>query len=265
MKNLLFGLLGFALVFSCNQSTNTKNVKVKTNELDTRVYLGNISKVFDAHGGIDTWNAFESLYFEIEKPTANDAYNVALKDRKSLISMEHHKLGFDGKSVWIQNLDTIPYKGNAKFYYNLMFYFYAMPYVLGDDGIHYEDVDPISFEGKEYPGVKISYDAGIGTSSDDEYVLYYDKDTYKMSWLAYTVTYFSKEKSKTFNLIKYNEWNTVAGIELPKKIQWYIFKEGKIEGADEGHGSVSFVNAKLSKEKPKDGLFKVPEDGTIIE
>lgn len=265
MKNLLFGLLGFALFFSCNQTTKPIDNKVKTNEIARPIYPDNITKVFDTHGGLDTWNAFESLYFEIEKPNINDAYNVALKSRESLIRMEHHNLGFDGEKVWVQNLDTSQYKGNAKFYYNLMFYFYAMPYVLGDDGINYEDVDPISFEGKEYPGIKISYDAGVGTSSDDEYVLYFDKDTHKMSWLAYTVTYFSKEKSKKFNLIKYDTWNVVAGIELPKKIQWYIFKDGIIEGADEDHGSVSFVNAKLSKEKPKDDLFKVPEDGTVIE
>ena len=51
-------------------------------------------------------------------------------------------------------------KGIPKFYYNLMFYFYAMPFILADDGIVYEDVKPLDIEGKSYPGIKISYESG---------------------------------------------------------------------------------------------------------
>ena len=53
-----------------------------------------------------------------------------------------------------------------------MFYFYAMPFILADDGIIYEDVAALKFEGKSYPGIKISYESGVGESPEDEYILY---------------------------------------------------------------------------------------------
>lgn len=265
MKKSALLLFTVVLFFSCKQDTKTLDYKEEILDVTTSIYPENISKIFDAHGGIDKWNTFKKMYFEIEKPTINDKYDVALKSRKSLITSEHHLLGYDGENVWIKNLDTTQYKGNAKFFYNLMFYFYAMPYVLGDDGIHYQDAEAITFKGKEYPGIKISYDAGVGESSDDEYVLYYDKATNKMAWLAYTVTYFSKEKSKKFNLIKYTDWDAVNGLQLPTAIQWYVFKDGEVGEKDEDHGSMAFVNAKLFKEIQDDNMFKAPEDATLVE
>ena len=78
-----------------------------------------------------------------------------------------------------------------------------MPFVLADDGITYTNVEPLIVEGKEYPGIKISYEAEIGESPEDEYIMYYDADSNKMAWLGYTVTYFTKEKSKDWHFIKY--------------------------------------------------------------
>ena len=33
-----------------------------------------------------------------------------------------------------------------------------------------------TFEGKEYPGILISYNSGVGASPEDEYILYYDNE-----------------------------------------------------------------------------------------
>ena len=71
----------------------------------------------------------------------------------------------------MKSKDKTAYEGNPKFYYNLMFYFYAMPFILADDGIKYTDAEPLVFEGKSYPGIKISYEAGVGESPEDEYVI----------------------------------------------------------------------------------------------
>jgi len=76
--------------------------------------------------------------------------------------------------------------GNPEFYYNVMFYFYAMPFVLADDGIIYGDIAPLEFEGTAYPGISISYKEGVGSSSKDEYFIYYNPETYQMAikWLG---------------------------------------------------------------------------------
>ena len=91
-------------------------------------------------------------------------------------------MGFDGNSTWLDQ-DSTYFKGNVDFYYNLYFYFYAMPFVLGDNGILLEDAKSISFQNKDYKGIKVSYEANVGSSPDDNYILYYDilktKSTYR--------------------------------------------------------------------------------------
>lgn len=230
------------------------------NKLDDQIvinYPETLTKIFDAHGGMDSWNNFKGLYFEL----GEDKYHVNLKERSSLIEYENHKLGYDGENVWLQNLDTITYKSNPNFMYNLMFYFYAMPFVLGDQGINYSEVEPLQFEGKDYPGISISYNSGVGTSPDDEYILYYNSETYQMEWLAYTVTYFSKEKSKEFRFIKYNNWEDISGIRLPKTLQWYKY-EGRIP--TEKRNDRNFKNAKLSLDAFPEEMFKSPDSTMII-
>jgi len=196
MKNTTLLLLAIALFFSCKQEKKTNDYSKDTLDVTTSIYPENISKIFNTHGGLELWNKVQTLAFTMPNPNGNEITTTNLKTRKSLIDMPNHKIGFDGKSVWLLKKDTTSYKGNPKFYYNLFFYFYAMPFVLADDGITYKEAEPLTFEGKTYPGIHISYDSGIGASPEDEYILYYDSDTNKMAWLAYTVTFLLKRRPR---------------------------------------------------------------------
>ncbi len=262
MKKTALLLLTVALMFSCKQEKKANDYKNETLDVTTSIYPENISKIFDAHGGLDNWNTMQSLVFTMPKPEGNEITTTNLKSRKSLINMPNHTIGFDGNDVWLLKKDTTAYKGNPKFYYNLFFYFYAMPFVLGDAGIVYEDAEALIFEDKDYPGIKISYNAGVGESPEDEYILYYDKDTNKMVWLAYTVTFFTKEKTKEFHLIKYDDWQMVNELLMPKTFKWYHF-EDKIVG--EFQREMSFVNISISQTKPEDSLFIKPDNAETIE
>lgn len=262
MKRITLFLFLAILLSSCKKEPKAEAEIQESPVQNAIIYPDNISKIFEAHGGIDLWNTMEGLNYEIEKSTINEKHSVALKSRNSIIEAEHHKLGFDGESVWLKELDTVKFKGNPKFYYNLYFYFYAMPFVLGDDGINYADAPPLHYEGKDYPGINISYNAGIGESPDDEYILYYNPETFKMEWLGYTVTFFSKEKSKEFRLIKYSDWAEVNGLQLPKTLHWYDFKDGAV---GEMRNEMNFINMSLSNERPDDSIFKVQKGATITE
>ena len=136
-----------------------------------------------------------------------------------------------------------------------------MPFVLGDDGINYKDVQPLNYEGKSYPGILVSYNAGVGESPEDEYILYFDPDTHRMSWLAYTVTFFSKEKSKKFNLIRYNDWENVAGVELPSVIKWHHYTDGVVGDV---RNEVKFVNSQLQLNLLDEKMFQVPDTTMIV-
>lgn len=256
------------ILLSCKNDKSSEGVESSIDysetELDvtTSTYPESISKVFDAHGGLDTWKAMQTLKFKITKESGDEVTTTDLYNRKSLITMPKHSIGFDGEQVWLQKKDTTSYKGNPKFYYNLMFYFYAMPFILADDGIIYEEANPLEFEGKSYPGIKISYQSGVGESPEDEYILYYDSETNKMTWLGYTVTFFTKEKEKEFHFIKYSEWQNVNGLELPKTLTWYNYENNM---PTTKRNDLEFSEVRLTEMKMKASVFSKPEDAEVIE
>ena len=262
MKNVVVLILLISILACKNKTTPTVDYSEENLDVTTSIYPENITKVFDAHGGLDNWNAMKSLEFTMKKPNGDEITTTDLKNRKSLIEMPKHTIGFNGEAVWLKNKDTATYKGNPRFYYNLMFYFYAMPFVLADDGIMYEDVAALEFEGKSYPGIKISYQSGVGESPEDEYILYYDPDTHKMEWLGYTVTYFSKEKSIEFHFIRYSGWQSIEGFILPETLTWFKYENNQ---PTEKRNDLLFTDIKISKENPNVNLFEAPEGAQIID
>ncbi len=259
MKYIFFLALIISIISCKDNKKGVVNYSKEDLNVTTSIYPENISKIFEAHGGIDNWKDMHSLEYTMVTPNGADVTITNLKNRKTIIQMPHHDLGFNGKDVWVKNKDTATYKGKPRFMYNLMFYFYTMPFILADDGIIYKSVDPLVVDNISYPGIKISYNTGVGESAEDEYILYYDADTYKMTWLGYTVTYFSKEKSKTFHYRKYSEWENINGLELPKSIVRHNYDEN---GPTTVYSTNSFNTIKLSTEAPDNNLFEIPEGAT---
>lgn len=256
MKNLIGLLIILVVTISCQQAKNKTDYSNDDLEITTSIYPDNITKVFDAHGGIDTWNTMKTLSFTMEKPNGKEVTTTNLKTRAERIDAPTYTLGFDGKNLWVQEKKGHEYKGNAKFYKGLMMYFYAMPFIVGDDGIYYQDAEPLTFEGKTYPGILISYESGIGVSPDDQYIIYYDAETGQMEWLGYTVTFGKNEKSKDFHFIRYNNWQTVEGLKVPKSVDWYTYENSKPVAK---RNTVEFSDIILSKETPTDAMFEIPE------
>jgi hypothetical protein len=79
-----------------------------------------------------------------------DAF-INLDSRKIRLSNTEFEIGFDGTQTWISpNRDA--YKGNSvKFYHNLYFYFFNIPYVFTDSGVTVEKVAAKSVNGKDPP------------------------------------------------------------------------------------------------------------------
>lgn len=261
-KIALFAFI--SLLFSCktdkkSQESVPDEVPVSTSVVKNE-YPEAVSKVFDAHGGVTAWNAFKTLSFTIPKASDSETHTTALKSRKETIGTAAYSMGFDGADIWLLD-ENKTYKGDAVFYHNLMFYFYAMPFVLADDGINYAATPALEFEGKAYPGVRISYDAGVGMSSKDEYFLHYDPETFQMQWLGYTVTFRSGEKSDNVKWIRYDDWMDVNGLQLPKSMTWYEY-EGKTPIAPKN--TVSFENVSLSNEEKPAGFYDKPELGVFV-
>ncbi|MEP2280772.1 hypothetical protein [Maribacter sp.] len=261
-----FYLLVFALaVFACKEAPKkemvTDAVEAVEKQVDLDKYPAELNKVFEAHGGLNAWKGYKTLHFEMPKEDFNEIQTIDLHKRFDKISTPAYDLGYAGSDVWLMD-KTGDYKGKPKFYHNLMFYFYAMPFVLSDDGIKYEEADALVYEEVSYPGYKISYNTGVGASSTDEYYIYYDAKTYEMRWLGYTMTYFSGEPSKKVNYINYDKWVKVNEVLLPQSITWHAVEEGEIKGAAK---TVNFENATLSTEAKPMEFYSKPENAVIVE
>ncbi|GGX10973.1 hypothetical protein [Aquimarina muelleri] len=261
MKKTLALLFIIILLASCNSKVN-KEPEAKKEPKEEIIpdrsadFPEDITAVFKAHGGILAFDQMNTLVFEKVNPEGNEKHITDLKTRRARIETDKFVLGFDGKEAWIVQ-DSTYFERDPRFYHNLMFYFYTMPFVLGDQGISYQKSDDLKVDGISYPGYKISYGDGVGDSPKDNYFLYYDKASKKMKFLGYTVTFFSKETSEKISLVEYTDWNDVNGLLLPKTLKWREYKDGLVGNVKK---EVNFINAKASKQKPSASLFEKPKE-----
>lgn len=260
MKKIVLLVVFLSFVACKEKSKSDKKIEPEITQTKSDVKFPEaLTKVFDAHSGLSTWKDKKTLVFDLLKPDGNETHTIDLISRKDKITRNDYTIGYDGQEVWL--LDDGNYKGDPIFYHNLMFYFYAMPFVLADDGINYSSAENLQYNGISYPGIRISYDNGVGTSSKDEYYLHYNPDTYQMEWLGYTVTYRSGEYSDNVKWIRYQDWINVNGVILPKAISWYDYEGRTIK---EKKNTVTFENVSLSREAKPDSFFEKPDNATYV-
>jgi hypothetical protein len=253
MKKVLL-LLIVVIAISCkNEPKKEVKKSVKQVEVKKETFPEELGKVFEAHGGIDAWRNAEVLSFK----KGEEVHTIDLQSRINVINAPNYAVGFDGKNVWLDEAEKGTFKGNPAFYHNLFFYFYAMPFVLADEGITYEKIAPLTFDGVDYPGYKMSFKSDMGSSPDDNYKLYFNAETHQMEWLAYTATFMSKKPSDKFNIIKYGKWNNVNGLILPSEITWYKKDENGVP-TEPAKPATVFTDASINKNDLTDSFFSKP-------
>lgn len=253
----LFIFLTLPILFlACQPSSdNTSDESEKASYTKPSHHSESLTKVFDAHGGYEQWSKMKTLsYLKGEEYTITN-----LQNRKIKLEDAERTIGFDGTNVWVAP-DTAEID-RARFYHNLYFYFYAMPFVVGDPGAKYEEMTPMELEGKTCGGIKVSYGEDVGDAPDDNYIIWYDPETFQMEWLMYTVTYRSGEPSDEYRLIKYQDWQEIGDLLLPTTLQWYQY-DGENVGDPRGN-SAEFKEVKISEDYPEEDLFEMPEGAVI--
>ena len=256
MKNLIY-LTGVLVLWSCQPSQKqAKSEEKEAQKYETPAHHTEaLTKVFEAHGGYEQWSNMKSLsYLKGDESTITN-----LQNRQIRLESPTQVIGFDGENVWVTP-DSVD-ASRARFYHNLYFYFYAMPFVVGDPGAYYEDMEPKELDGKMYNGVKVSYNAGVGDAPDDNYIIWFDPESGKMEWLMYTVTYRSGEPSEKYSLIKYGGWSSFNGVVLPTSLQWFLYDGEKV--GDPRREATIFENIQITDEAPDEALFGMPEGAQI--
>ncbi len=252
MRNLSYLSLIFVFI-SCGTKKNQEKESPKY--VQPTHHSESLTSVFDAHGGYEQWTKMKSFSYLKE----DELTSTNLQNRFIRVESPTKIIGFDGADVWVVP-DTID-ASRARFYSNLYFYFYAMPFVVGDVGAYYEDIASKELKGKSYQGIKISYGKEVGDAPDDNYIIWYDSETGKMEWLMYTVTYKKGTSNDDYRLIKYGEWQEFNGLMLPTSLQWFQY-DGETVGEPRGEAT-RITNIQITSDAPDELLFIKPKNAQV--
>jgi hypothetical protein len=258
--NILIFLVGYAAISCGSNAGKTEEVANELANLENPYQTdmpAALQEGIEAIGGIEKWNQFGTLSYDLKSSWSEDHQVIDLKNRYVSLSSEKFKAGFDGDEVWVTpSLDSLP---NARFYSSLFFYFVSIPYVLNDDGIIYEDLGKKELNGNTYHAVKVSYTEGVGDAYEDQYIVHFNPQNQEMEWLLYTVTYGGRE-NVTFSALNYLDWQDINGIKIPTRLQGYKYEADTI--GDPRYEAV-FTNLSLSEDRPDPSLFVMPEGADI--
>jgi hypothetical protein len=239
---------------------DSTETSVTTNSEKPKEYPSQFNAMFTAHGGLNHWKKMNNLCFEMKGKNGTETHTISLPDRKTKIESKDWSIGYDGKGVWLLK-HKLGYEGDPALYNKLMFNFYAMPFIVADQGTNYTAIETTELDGKMYNGYKVSYNDGIGDSSKDEYIVYIDQKTNQMAWLAYTVTTKGQKKSNDWHYIKYDKWQEVNGLQLPEKITWWNVENGKPHDEEM---DVKFDKITATETKLEPSVFKKPAQAEYV-
>ncbi len=153
-------------------------------------------------------------------------------------------LVFDGRRAWISPSSAeVPM---ARFHLLTWPYFMAAPFKLHDPGTHLTPLGRQPLHGKRHVTVRLTFDAGIGDSPDDWYVVYEDPDTSRLAAVAYIVTYGTSvaEAEKEPHVLVYEDFETIDGVVLSST--WTMYNWSLAQGTQgEPIGDVTLTNVRF--------------------
>ena len=259
---MIFSLLSCQQQSQESQEAQTEKENTPEPQLDMSNYPELLQKALKAHGGLKTWRDYARLeYVKQDAGGSSEKHITNLNNRKILIDRDTVKLGFDGNQVWVSP-GLASFAGpTPRFYHNLHFYFFSIPFVLADPGAIYEDLGESNIDGETYRSLKVTYESGVGDTPDDIYIAHFDPDSFQLRLALYTVTYFD-ESSEKFNALHYEEWQKSDGLLVPKVYKGYVFNSQDSTLGKQRY-MARFENIDFSMESPPESLFAMPEVAEI--
>ena len=260
MKKYLLVLLLLPLWMAC-QSPSPTHTFEKVAETP-KAFPRLLQQCLGAHGGLDTWKQFGQLQFEMEYARGERSSHmqsiIDLPQRHERITTDTYTLGYDGTSFWYAADSISENRPDARFQINLQFYFFALPFVLADPGVNYEELAPRVLNEVTYDVLKITFGQEVGEAPGDQYILYLHPDTHRLHLLLYSVTYFNEENAEKYNASLYQDWQEVGGLWVPQQTVSYRWDSEQNQLGDM-RGRKTFSNVRFATEVPDPTLFSPPE------
>jgi len=168
------------------------------------------------------------------------------KVRMEFAGDEKAVIVYDGETAWLSPADAQISGPPPRFHVLTWPYFVAVPYKLDDPGTVHADAGdhPIRSADEVLPGVKITFDAGVGDTPDDWYMAFAAPDTGRLTALSYIVTYGkdAEEANEQASIILYDDYVDVQGVPFATRWSFHYWTPGRgISGDPKGHATLSNI------------------------
>ncbi len=249
---LLLSLL--SLIFACEQKSSAPDARLNQPE--------EFKKLLDAHGNWEKWIDARAFSFAMVHETnlAWENHYIDLVSRKVRIDADTWQIGNDGVKVWISPNRQAFQGRSVRFYHNLYYYFFSIPYIFTDPGVEVEKTENKLVNGQSYEAFRVSFAENVGDSPKDTYFMLVDPETGRLAWLLYTVTFFDKANTKT-NALKYEDYRDAGGLVFPRVLTGYQYENDSTKRISY---QVSFSDVILVDEPMEDELFAMPEKNAVV-
>ena len=220
-----------------------------------------LARGIEAHGGHAQWDGFALLTYELVRGESSEHHTIDLRTRRTVQKAENHAMGYDGEAVWVSP-DADAFSGNPHFYNGLYFYFFAMPFVLGDPGVISEALGQRRIDGVSYDVVAFPMKPMSALHPMIPIWPHFDPATGQLRMLLYTVTFNDGQPNTNYNVIRYDEWLEVSGLTVPAEVTFHRWnKETQILG--EKRGEATFTNVQFQPTMDA-SIFERPTNSVII-
>ena len=190
-----------------------------------------VDRMIEAHGGLEKWRSAPTVSFQaaLVPPGASSplVHRVTVEQGARRAYLDFPGMGarisWDGEKAWSEN-----WKGPfpPRFVALLSYYFMNLPWVAADPGVNLSQpgTDRLWDDPTEYVTVKMTFEAGVGDTPDDYYILHMDPESYRLRAAELTVSYadaLPPDVDMIREVIGYEEFATVDGLTVPTKCSIY--------------------------------------------
>lgn len=142
-------------------------------------------------------------------------------------------------------------------------YFFAAPFKVDDPGTQLADLGEKILSGEKYDAAKLTFNAKVGDSPEDWYILYRTPDENMLYAMAYIVTFGDKnldEANAEPHAISYHKYEDVDGVKIAKKWKFWMWDEETGLGKELGGAEIS----NLQFVQTTDADFTLGEDSAEL-
>jgi hypothetical protein len=191
-----------------------------------------IAAMISAHGGMEKWKSAPTVSFQDQflqagapKPMISKV-TVEQGRRRAYIDFpeSNARIAWNGKEAWSENWKApIP----PRFLALLNYYFLNLPWLTQDRGVNFGEPAKAKLwdDPTEYTTVKMTFNAGVGDTPDDYYVLFIDSKSHQLKACEYIATYAAIQppdtKASPPHILVYENFATIDGLVVPTRYSIY--------------------------------------------